>query len=91
MTSTWGGSSSVPDPACRLEPVDAGHLDVHQHQVGLEAGRQFDGLLAVLGLADHLEAVGHLHDHPGRLAKRNLVVDDQHTDICHHTIISHVG
>ena len=48
------------DLAGGLHAVHLGHGDVHQDDVGLEVLGQADGLLAVAGLADDVEAlVGH--------------------------------
>ena len=37
-------------------PSSLGHGDVHQDDVGLDGGGQVDGLGAVSGFADHVEA-----------------------------------
>ena len=49
----------------RVDAVAPWHLDVHDHQVGLEALGQLDGLLAVAGLADDLVAL--LAQHLGQV------------------------
>jgi hypothetical protein len=38
----------------RLEPVELGHADVDQYEVGLELARPRERLAPVTGLADHL-------------------------------------
>jgi hypothetical protein len=43
------------DAARRLDAVELGYADVHQHDVGLP--RHVDGLDVVVGLADHLDVV----------------------------------
>ena len=45
------------DPPGRLEPVDAGHLEVDQHDVGLPRLGRVGGALAVDGDHDHVEVV----------------------------------
>ena len=64
------------DPARRLEPVHAGHRDVHHDDVGVVVEAELDALAAALGLGDHdvalvLERVAHD-------AARHRVVVDQH-------------
>ena len=44
------------DLRCGVDAVAARHLDVHDHQIRLEALGQIDGLLPVAGLADDLVA-----------------------------------
>jgi hypothetical protein len=52
-----------PDAAGRLEPVDARHADVHDHNVWMQLRRGLDRGCAVAGLADHLEVPGRVEDH----------------------------
>jgi hypothetical protein len=68
------------DAACALDPVDARHAHVHQHDVGLELGRALGRLGAVAGLADHLEVrlAGQDHAKPG--AHQALIVGEQDAD-----------
>ena len=74
--------SSVP--VARIEPgglhaVHLGHRHVHQDDVGLELGGQAHGLLAVVGLADDVEAlVGQRAAQA--LAQHAVVVGQQHSD-----------
>ena len=71
------GRSGSARAAGGLDAVDAGQVDVHQHQVGAELGRRGQGLLARWRGADDDEAVGRL-DHGGHGATEGLlVVDDQ--------------
>jgi hypothetical protein len=49
------GKVLLADALGRGEPVQHGHLDVHDHEVGGQLARQSDGRLAVCGLADDLE------------------------------------
>ena len=61
----------------RLDPVDARHPDVHQDDVGREVAGPGHGLLAVGGLADHVEVGLDLEDHPEAAPDQRLVVGDQ--------------
>jgi hypothetical protein len=49
------GRAEGADQAGRLQPVEVGHAHVHEHDVGLEAAGQAHRLVAVLGLAHHLD------------------------------------
>ena len=72
--SRFGGE----DPPRRLDAVDAGQVDVHQHEVGMLRGRDRNRVLARLGFRGNLEA-GREPDHrPGDGAERQLIVDDQY-------------
>ena len=55
----------LSDLGSRVDTVATRHLDVHDHQVGLEAFGQLDGFLAVAGLADDL--VAFLPQHLGQV------------------------
>jgi hypothetical protein len=57
------------------QPVHDGHLDVHDHQVGLQIQRQLDGLLTIAGLADHV--IAGLAEHLDEVeADERLVLGD---------------
>jgi hypothetical protein len=50
---------SIPqarDASRRLDPADAGHVDVDQDEIRLERHGELDGLLARSGLTDELES-----------------------------------
>jgi hypothetical protein len=64
----------------RLDPVDAWHADVHEHDVWLEASREVDHLEPVRGLADHLDVVLSLEDHAKAASHEPLVVGDEEPD-----------
>ncbi len=51
--SVWLGGHDVPGG---LQPVHAGHDNVHQHHVGLQVLDRGDGLVPVACLAGHLDA-----------------------------------
>ena len=65
------------DLAGRVEPVDAGQVHVHEHEVRLQVLGLHDGVLARLGLAGDLEPVGRLDDHARGHPERLLVIDDR--------------
>src|ERR1700693_3408563 len=69
-----------PDSAAGLETVDAGQLNIHQHEVGVQVAGGQDRLLPCLSLADDLETMSRVHDLSGRGPKGFLVVADQNLD-----------
>ena len=73
--------------AGRRHPVDVGHAQVHQHHLGREAAGQFDGLVAVGGQADHLEARLGVEHGGQRLAHGPLVV--RHHDAQGRDVVAH--
>ena len=70
----------VEDPAGRLQAVEAGHLDVHQHDVGPPPACEVHRVEAVDRLADHLDVRLRLEDRAEARAHERLVVGDQHGD-----------
>jgi hypothetical protein len=60
----------------RREPVDPGHREIEQNEVGLQPPRFDDGFGPVGGDADDLEAVRMEQRREG-LAGQRVVVDDQ--------------
>ena len=63
-----------------LQAADAGHLHVHQDDVGLEFPGQAQGVLAGFGLAHHLQALD-VGQHAGNSGAHQIVViDHQHLD-----------
>jgi hypothetical protein len=48
----------------RGEPIESGHADVHEHDVGLQAPCQRHHLFAVAGLADDIHIILSVEDHP---------------------------
>ena len=75
-----GGGHEVADLTGRLDAVDLGHADVHEHDVGGQLLGLGHGLLAVLGLGDDLDAVlGAEHDVEAA-AEQRLVVGDEDAD-----------
>jgi hypothetical protein len=74
------GLSVGEDPAGCLEPVQVGHLDVHQDDVGTAPARELDGVAPVDRLADDVEVGLQLEDGAKARADERLVVGDQHGD-----------
>ena len=68
------------DPPRRLEPVDVGHLDVHQHDVGMASADEVDRVAAVARFADYADARLLLEDRPESGSDQRLVVGDQDRD-----------
>ena len=62
----------------RRQPVEAGHGEIEQDEVGLELGGELQRLGAVRRLADHVEAaLGQ--QRPERVAREGMVVDDENS------------
>jgi hypothetical protein len=71
----------LPDPSGGLDPVHAGHPDVHEHDVGRELASLFHGLLAAAGLPDHDDGVvGQLQRRAETLSGHGVVIDDERSD-----------
>ena len=68
---------SRDDAAGRLDPVEDGHANVHQHDVGPEPACLGDGVFAVAGLADDGRVWLCLEDLAQADADERLVVGDQ--------------
>jgi len=65
------------DQSGRLDPVQDGHADVHQHDVGAQAAGFGDRVLAVAGLTDDARLWLRLEDLAEPDADERLVVGDQ--------------
>ena len=65
------------DAPGRLEPVDAGQVHVHEHEVGAQLPHGLDRRLAGLGLPDHLEPVRQLDHVTGGRPEGRLIVHDE--------------
>ena len=57
------------DAPCRLDAVDAGHANVHEHDVGLEFSTAFDRLETVASLAHHLYIVCAAEHHSNAMTQ----------------------
>jgi len=68
------------DAPGRLEPVELGHADVHEHDVGLKRPRLLERFTAVRSLADHLDVLLRFQDHAKAAAQKRLVVGDEDAD-----------
>ena len=85
MTKTTNGILSGADRVDHVEPVGARHLDVEEHQVGVERHDRLGAGRAVAGLADDLEARLLLQQRSEPLARERLVVDHQDSGLrCAH-------
>ena len=68
------------DSPGRLEPVELGHADVHQHDGGVEARGLVDGLDPVARLGDDLDVRLAGEQHAEACADHRLVVGDEDAD-----------
>src|SRR5690606_19309364 len=68
------------DPPRRLDPVELGHAQVHEDDVGLEVGDESHRLVAVTGLADDLQVGLGVDDRAHAGPEELLVVDEQDPD-----------
>ena len=62
------------------QPVDAGHPDVHEHDVGVGLPGQLHRGGSVAGFADHDHAGLGVDEHPEAAPDEGLVVGDEHAD-----------
>jgi hypothetical protein len=74
--------ASVREQAAgRLDPVEVGHANVQQDDVGTQVLRLSDRGRAVGGLADDLDVRFRVEDHPEAGADERLVVDNEDADL----------
>ncbi len=67
--------------ACHLEPIDARHANVEQHDIGRELVDHVDGLLAMTRFPSDFE-FARLHYHRTQaFARRRFVIDDEHPHV----------
>ena len=68
------------DLAGGAQPVDAGHPDVHEHDVGVGLSGQFHRSGSVAGFADHDHAGLGVDEYPEAGSDEGFVVGDEHPD-----------
>ena len=81
LVEAEGGEDQHPlarQPAGGLDPVHAGHADVHEHDVGCAPGGGLDRLCARAGLGHDLDVAGRFEYRPKAGAHHRLVVGDDH-------------
>jgi hypothetical protein len=61
----FGAGTELGEHGRAGEPVDEGHADIHDDQLGFHGGALVDGVLAVGGEADHLVAEVFEHEAQG--------------------------
>jgi hypothetical protein len=71
-----GGRPTAGEALRDLEPIDAGELNVEQHNVWMQLVHSLQCRLAIGSLACHLEPLRIEHD-PRKAPKVGMVVDDQ--------------
>lgn len=72
--------SLMPDAPRGFNPVQVGHLNIHDDHVRLHMPRQLDGFQTVGGLCDHLQ-VGLAIDDPAQVsADDGVIVSDEDAD-----------
>jgi hypothetical protein len=74
------GHAVADEPARRRDPVERGHANVHQGNVGPQASDCGDRLLAVRGLADDLDVVLTLEQGAKAGANHPLIIGDNDAD-----------
>ena len=84
---TFVARQGVGDQAGRLDAVELAHVDVHQHEVGVQLTARRHGILTGRHLGDQLEPVDAAEHGAGCLAERWLVVDDHDADALGHPLI----
>jgi hypothetical protein len=75
-----------PDPPGRLDPVEPGHPQVHQYDVGAMASAQRHRLLTVTGGGDWLDVGRGIEQGHEAFPDHRLVVHDHHPDGAVHRI-----
>jgi hypothetical protein len=73
------GRCLADDPAGGLDPIETGHADIHQHDVGAQATRLRDRFLSIAGLADNVDVGLALEDQAEAASHQRLIVDDKDT------------
>ena len=74
------GIRRLDQPAAGLDAVHAGHADVHEDDVGIEAGGLLDRLDSCRRFADDAQVVLGLQDQAQPGPHHRLVIDEQQPD-----------
>jgi len=75
----------LPDRLGRLDPVEHGHRDVHQDDVGRQLLRELHGLLAVARVTHDRDPLVAAEDRLESLGEETVIVGYEHADRCSHT------
>jgi hypothetical protein len=75
-----GLRQKVFDLARGTDAIHFRHGDVHKDDVWLFLAAKPDGLLAIVGHANHLNAGQHVHESGDTLGEKPLVVHNRHAD-----------
>lgn len=81
------GEAVTQDAAGGLDAVDAGHLQIHQHDIGMERCGRGDHLVSVGCLADEVEPAGVGDETAQTIAEERMVIGDEDPDT--HQISAH--
>ncbi|HYN71119.1 MAG TPA: hypothetical protein VES60_01360 [Nakamurella sp.] len=76
---------SVAQLPAGLDTADPGQVDVHQRRIGPQGVDGGERFLTGRDGADDDEGIGRFDHRLGRSSKRQLIVNDQHSDACHHS------
>ena len=69
---------AAPDASDDLDPVQPGHPEVHQYDVGPVFGDQRERFVAIRCQSDELQVFHELEQDGEALANEALIVDEQH-------------
>src|SRR4030095_5359212 len=71
------------DFASRIQAIQHGHADIHDHNIRLECLHPLYGLAAIRSFANHLQAL--------TLEQRAKALADEHVIVCQHYANGHPG
>lgn len=69
--------TSLYNAASGFNAVEVGHLNIHQHHIGLQLLGQRDGLLTVAGFAHHCRFRSRTKDRPQTVAEERMVIGNE--------------
>ena len=75
----------------RLDAVHPGHVDIHDHDIGVQCPRLCDRLLTIASLPDDLDIRIFIEQQSHSLAQHGVVIDQQHAYVVVHACVSGVG